>query len=149
MTTQISEIIIIDRKKRPMLNVPLEKYQEMGGTLPETGASCSALWRGYVGTWAVQRGRLFLVDIDTTLFSSVDLKLEDYFPGCGDRVFAEWFSDTLCVPQGKILKRIHGGFGAVHEEELQLKFECGVLVSRTVKRNHLPDPLTDILDDDL
>ena len=149
MTTQITEVLILGRKKHSMASLPLEDYREAGGTLPYTRTTCSGLWRGYVGTWAVRRGRLYLVDIDTTQYSTTDLKLHDFFPGCGERVFAEWFSDTLRLPQGEMLMYLPGGVcGGIHEEDLLLTFERGVLVKREVKKNVVTPGLRSFFFDD-
>ena len=136
MTTQIPDVLILDGEKHDMASLPLEEYRRKGGALPQLRAGCSALWRGYIATWELCEGRLYLADIDTTTFSEVDLKLKDFFPDCGTRVFARWYSDTLRVPQGEIIQYIHGGYcGGIHEQDLNLRFRRGMLVNREVVKN--------------
>ena len=136
MTTQIPDVLLLDGEKHDMASLPLEEYRRKGGALPQLRGGCSALWRGYIATWELCEGRLYLADIDTTAFSEVDLKLKDFFPDCGTRVFARWYSETLRVPQGEIIQYIHGGYcGGIHEQDLNLRFRRGMLVNREVVKN--------------
>ena len=137
MTTQIPDVLILDGEKHKMASLPLEEYRRKRGVrLPTLPRNCSALWRGYIATWELCEGRLYLADINTTTFSEVDLKLKDFFPDCGTRVFARWFSSTLRVPQGEIIQYIHGGYcGGIHEQDLNLRFRRGMLVNREVVKN--------------
>lgn len=136
MTTQIPDVLLLDGEKHDMASLPLEEYRRKGGALPQLRGGCSALWRGYIATWELCEGRLYLVEIDTTPFSEVDLKLQDFFPDCGARVFARWYSATLSVPQGEIIQHIHGGHcGGIHEQDLNLRFRRGMLVHREVVKN--------------
>lgn len=136
MTTQIPDQIILDGEKTQIASLPLEEYRRKRGVLPTLPRSCSALWRGYIATWALCENRLYLVDIDTTSYGEPDLKLPDFFPGCGPRVFARWYSDKLVVPQGEIIQYLHGGkCGGIHEWDLNLQFRRGMLLSREVVKN--------------
>lgn len=137
MTTQIPDVLVLDGEKHDMASLPLEEYRRKRGVqFPTLRPTCSALWRGYIATWELCENRLYLVDIDTTAFSELDLKLHDFFPDCGPRVFARWYSETLRVPQGEIIQHIHGGkCGGIHEQDLNLRFRRGMLVHREVEKN--------------
>ena len=55
MTAQIPEMLIFEGKEHSMCTNPLEVYRDLGGVLLEFSFTCTALWRGYVGTWEVHR----------------------------------------------------------------------------------------------
>ena len=38
-------------------------------------------------------------------------------------VFASWFTGLLRIPQGKLLKYVHGGFGSLQERDLIISIE--------------------------
>lgn len=63
----------------------------------------SSLWRGYLGTWEVRRGRLWLVELSATVREEPDtLGLSWLFPeNAGKPVCADWYSGELRSPRGK------------------------------------------------
>jgi hypothetical protein len=58
MIAQISEILHYQGRKQPMCTEPLGNYFALAGIEPRFEVSCTALWRGYVGEWDIQDGRL-------------------------------------------------------------------------------------------
>ena len=44
-------------------------------------------------------------------------------------ILADWFSGVLRIPQGKIMKYVHMGFGSVFERELHIKIKKGLVVA--------------------
>lgn len=135
MTAQISEKLLFEGERHAMCTNPLGDYCALGGELPNFASNCTALWRGYVGTWEVINERLYLVDLSGELESGEDANLETVFPGYGDRVFAHWYSGTIRLPQGKMLEYVHMGYGSTYERDLLLEFKKGILTSRLVKVN--------------
>ena len=67
------------------------------------GTDC---WRGYVGAWAIENGRFYLVDLHGLFMLVGD-----------DPLFADWFSGVLRVPQGELIQYVHMGVGSVFERE--------------------------------
>ena len=49
------------------------------------------------------------------------------FPEAGARVFAEWFSGVLRVPAGRTVHYVHMGYESVHEREVLMTIERGVV----------------------
>jgi len=135
MTAQISEKLLFEGEKHAMCTNPLGDYSALGGELPRFASNCTALWRGYVGTWEIINDRLYLIELNGELESGQDADLETVFPGYGQRVFAHWYSGVIRLPQGKMLEYIHMGYGSTYERDLLLEFEKGVLISRHVKVN--------------
>ena len=135
MTAQISEKLFYEGKQVGMCTNPLRDYFTFGGGQPKFACNCTALWRGYVGTWEIVHGRLYLVGLHGTLDDGSDATLATVFPDYPDRVFAHWYSGTIRVPQGKLLKYVHAGYGSTYERDLFLELEKGVVVGQRVQDN--------------
>ncbi len=118
-----------------MCTEPLGDYFAFGGNKPEFEFTCTALWRGYVGTWDVINDRLYIVSLTGTLKDGAEATLETVFPGYPDRVFAHWYSGTLRIPEGKILEYVHMGYGSTYERDRILKIENGVVVGCHLRQN--------------
>jgi hypothetical protein len=77
----------------------------------------TACWRGYIGSWEIREGRLYLTGV------------VGRYEMLGDEpVFAEWFSGVLRVPRGGLLQYVHMGYESVYERDLYLKIEGGAVV---------------------
>ena len=90
MTAQIPEKLLFEGERHAMYSNPLGDYCAVGGELPKFAPSCTALWRGYVGTWEIINDRLYMVELKAELESGQEVDLESVFPGYGERVFAHW-----------------------------------------------------------
>jgi len=96
MTHQIHENIIYEGKDLSMMSfpkVPLDHPRIIELTDEEIFASnkkgrmvSSSCWRGYIGSWEIKAGRLFLIKLDR------DLKLDGSEP-----LFADWVSEELKI----------------------------------------------------
>ena len=53
-------------------------------------------------------------------------------------VFAEWYSGELRIPEGDMLRYVHGGYGTVHERDRLILIERGRLVRSWVRKNDPP-----------
>jgi len=138
MTAQISEIVHYQGRKQRMCTEPLGDYFALAGIEPRFEVSCTALWRGYVGEWAVIEGRLYLIGISGTLEGDTPATLETFFPGFPDRVFAHWYSGQVRLPQGRQLEYVHGGYGSTYEQDLLIDFDQGLVSQTTLRHNSLP-----------
>lgn len=118
-----------------MCTNPLSDYFAMGGTNPRFESNCTALWRGYVGSWEIVDDRLYLVELSGTLEGGADATLATIFPDFPDRVFAHWYSGSIRIPQGKQLEYVHMGYGSTFERDLFLDIERGVIVATRVRHN--------------
>ena len=67
MTLQVNDKIILEGKELPLLSRPLWSYYLPGRPLPEFEAPMTACWRGYIGTWKIEKGRLYLVGITASV----------------------------------------------------------------------------------
>ncbi len=99
---------------------------------------CTALWRGYIGTWEIVDGRLYLTAINVLPGNRAGANLETVFPGYPDRVFAHWYSGILRVPQGKVLKYEHMGYQSTLESDMLIDVERGVIGEVRIRENEVP-----------
>ena len=135
MTAQIAERLHYQGEDVAMCTNPLSDYFAMGGVNPRFESNCTALWRGYVGSWEIVDDRLYLVGLSGTIEGGADATLATIFPDFPDRVFAHWYSGTIRIPQGKQLEYVHMGYGSTFERDLFLDIERGVIMATRVRHN--------------
>lgn len=132
------------------------------------GVMSTANYRGYLGLWEIREGLLFLAGLDSFAekpesekhkFNPDDEKtwawnpsddkeradLKKIFPSRfkDGRVFADWFTGIIRIPDGKILKYIHFDHASLFERDIFLHFEAGVLKRSEMRTNKLPDETPD------
>lgn len=135
MTAQIAEGLHYEGREMSMCSEPLGDYFVMAGVEIEFDINCTALWRGYVGTWEILAERLYLIGLSGTMKDGTDATLATVFPRFPDRVFAHWYSGELRVPQGKRLNYVHGGYGSTYERDLFITVHEGVVTKTCVQHN--------------
>jgi hypothetical protein len=139
MTAQIAEQLIYEGNRVNMCSEPLGDYFYLGGERPVFADVCTALWRGYVGTWEIINDRLYMVELQGTLDDGSGATLETVFPGYPEQVFAHWYSGSLRIPQGKLLEYVHMGYGSTYERDVFLDLKKGVVVGKRVQTNGVSD----------
>lgn len=141
MTPQIPDNLIYEGQEYGLFSNPLEDYFDEDNPRPEFLRGCSALWRGYIATWEIEDGILYLIGLEDAFVrehDQADFKragVSDLFPWASGRVKATWFTGELRVPQGERLEYVHMGYAQTYEEDLLLTFEEGKLVRREVRDN--------------
>ena len=138
-TTQFSEILYLNGQKHPLVSLPLEPYYGPGNPRPKFRAPNTATWRGYIATWEIDGGVLYLKAIRAWTEQG-EVGLPALFPGRQGPVAATWFTGTLKVPQGKVLKPAvpHPIYG----KYLMITVEKGRVVSQEVIDNPGGTPST-------
>lgn len=134
-TGQIPDFLIYKGDTLLMYSNPLEGYFDIKGarTIGEIDFEkvnhCTALWRGYVGTWKIKNDSLFLVSIETDYCSNspIEIDLRTEFPT--NKIFAEWVSFEVLSPLGKQIKYIHKGYESIYEYERGFEFIEGKLIT--------------------
>lgn len=98
----------------------------------------TANWRGYVATWRLDDGVLWLVGLEG-----------DWLLEPGPPIRATWVDDTLRIGHGEVVDYVHAGFMSRWAEEEYLTVEGGVVTGRRVE-HHAPPPPPELppLDDD-
>ena len=134
MTAQIHERLILDGEETSMAFCPplpdghprifAPDSDEIAGGARDFLLHSTACWRGYQGTWEIRDGRLYLVGLRGRF------RIRGSEP-----ILADWFSGVLRIPKGEIIQYVHMGFGSVHEQEVHVKIEKGVIVTRRVIDN--------------
>jgi hypothetical protein len=131
-TTQFSEILYMDAQKHSLVSLPLEQYYGPANPRPKFRAPNTATWRGYIGTWEIKGGVLYLKAIQAWTEKG-EMGLEALFPGQKAPIPATWFSGQLRVPQGKVLKP--GVPQPLHERDLMITVEKGRVTGKKIIDN--------------
>lgn len=143
MTAQFAERIIVGGKNISLYTNPLSLYLSQNKISFESPNTAN--WRGYIGTWEIIESgdveRLYLVELSARKTYLEIVGIPEIFPGF-DRVFAHWFTGELRLPQGNMLKYVHGGYASTYEYDLLIQVKQGVVVERTARKNERP-PLTE------
>jgi hypothetical protein len=107
---------------------PLEAYLLSLGRPIDLFGRCAA-WRGYVATWTVDDGWLFLTSIAGSWADGSNLRIEQLFPVAGVRAFAAWHSGRLHAFRSDL----PGGSQAVaRAPDLTLDTFCGRIQSSSM-----------------
>ena len=143
MTAQIPETLHHKGLELTLCDEPLGPFVSNNRLSLKFVARSTALWRGYVGTWAIEEGRLYLIKLSGSVEVNDDIQevgLEALFPKYTDGVFAHWFSGELRCPQGGLLEYVHGGYGSVYEQDLFIDVLKGVVTGERTVRNGTAEP---------
>lgn len=96
MTLQIAKKLTYNGQEYQLHTEPLRSYhykygiERLNRTQTIFSTNC---WRGYVGHWAIEDDKLFLVELDCLELPRRNA-LDKLFPD-QKKVFAEWFSGTI------------------------------------------------------
>lgn len=136
-SAQIPEEILLDGKSEDLFSEPLNQYllQDNHLALLEPLLSkqkCSGSWRDYRGVWEVRDARLYLSHLETDPCSSKPkaIPLSSVFLLANGPVFAEWYTGTLIVPKGKLVKRVHMGYQSEYDWYVVFTVIKGKVVDR-------------------
>lgn len=135
MTAQFPEKIIYQGEELAMCTEPLEDYFSKGGIRPCFRRSSTALWRRYIGSWEIVDDRLYLTGLEAWLEDGTKATTAMIFPAFPDKIFAQWYSGQLRIPQGELVEYIHMGYGSTYERDLLLEVRCGAVVETSVRHN--------------
>jgi hypothetical protein len=131
-TAQAPDKLIYSGQERKLFSNPLEAYYENSGTKRPNFMSrpfviSSGNWRGYVATWEIVDGKLFLLNVDSSLCEGAkveadckQVQLSNLFPKkvSDGKVIADWYSGELRVPDGEQIVYVNMGYGSVYERDL-------------------------------
>ena len=146
-TGQQPDILIYKGKSYDLFANPLEDCFKGPRSRPSFQVKPNVIstgnWRGYVATWTIEDGFLYLLKIDAWICRDWDDKrckkvdLKNFFGGryIKGRVRADWFSGDLRMPDGELLQYVHMGYGSVYERELFFAVELGKVVKESLVDN--------------
>ena len=143
-TEQEPDILIYKSKTTSLFALPLRSYFKEKNTpnfMIKPRTLSTANWRGYVATWEIIDNIFYLTNVDSYICPSFEgdcqrATLELLFgEKCIDnKVKADWFTGSLPIPDGKILKQ-KNVIGVTYEREIVIKIESGNLISTTIIDN--------------
>lgn len=127
-TAQIPDSIRIEGKEYVLNTNPLDRYlAKLGDAAPRFESPHTANWRGYVATWEIKDGVLYLRSVegyrtnpqpdddDETRDGMLRVDgMKELFPSQND-VVADWYTGALIVPDGKVVEYVHMGYGSTYE----------------------------------
>jgi hypothetical protein len=135
MTAQVSEVLEWNGKQYQLYSEPFRSYQKQNMHLKERFLfipKSSSCWRGYRAKWKIEEGRLYLVSISGWVAQSKGpprfYRIKEVM-GTRDPVFAEWFTGTLIVPDGKMLQYVHMPYASNFERELRVVVVRGLILN--------------------
>lgn len=99
MTIQLLEIFDVAGAKFGSNANPLSFWLDACRPNLKFASMGSWCWRGYVGTWTIDQGRLYLVSIKGKDSDGAPITVESLFPGFPNGVFAHWFSGAIHAVQ--------------------------------------------------
>lgn len=150
-TGQQPDVLKYGGKTHRLFSNPLEAYYSGGKDRPnfmvKPHSFSSGNWRGYVATWEIVGGKLYLSGIDSWFCDRyVESRpnegcrratLRDLFGRrvANGKVLASWFSGKLRVPDGKQLAYVHMGYGSVYERDIYIEFRAGKEIRREIVDN--------------
>jgi hypothetical protein len=146
MTAQAPDWLIFDGKKSMLFSNPLADYADSGRPLPLFVSPNTANWRGYIATWEIDEGLLYLKDLTGWVapeypsgpYDRVEVGMGAIFPGIRGRIPAAWFTGQLRIPRGQQMQYVHMGYESVYEEELILEIQAGQVVNSFTVKNEPP-----------
>lgn len=97
----------------------------------------TALWRKYVGSWRITNDSLFLDSLTTVADKAIDINkiYTDHTTPSG--IFADWFSGTLRIVSGEIVRYIHMGWESIWEQEEFVTVDHGKVTGRRTATNRV------------
>jgi len=138
-TAQIPEKIVYEGTEGFLFTNPLETYFTRDNPRPEFAAPHTACWRGYIGSWEIREGTLYLTDLKAWMRDkegkAAPVEFERIFPGKAKPMKADWFTGTLRIPRGEPIRYVHMGYQTVYETDVFLRVEAGKVVDRQTVDN--------------
>lgn len=136
-TAQFPDLLIYKGENHRLFSNPLESFYNEKNPRPNFDATNTANWRGYLATWEIEGGILYLRAIEAKI-NGKSIGLKDLFPDRRDRrdgVEATWFTGKLRIPQGELIEYIHMGYESVYERDLILTIKNGRLIREEIIDN--------------
>ena len=135
-TAQTPDKLIYNGKKYSLHSNPMESYfKKFPNKRPESEIMSTGLWRGYIATFEVKDGQLYLKDIEIEIrvkedngeykYSSKSV-LNEVFPN-QELIKIDWLTGLLVLPEGNLINYIHMGYASTYEHYVLLEFENGNL----------------------
>ena len=135
-TAQVGARLLYKGATNRLCTLPLEPYlKEHKVRLHEVAPPkefmlSTGCWRGYIGTWEIKEGFLWLVSVE--YLDKTPVPLTKVFTNQALPIKATWYSGTLHVAQGKMLRYVHAEFESKFERDIYIEIEQGKVRSEKV-----------------
>ena len=141
MTAQIRDLLYYNGEMFSLSTEPLMPFLNIiGETKPKPKNVSTACWRGYIGSWEITDGSLYLTELKGHPEGNEYFSMNVLFPG-QTKVLAEWFTDQIKIPKGKMLHYEHLGYMSIFETDMFIKIKKGKVISiREVDNTKTFDP---------
>lgn len=132
-TAQYPDKIIFEGKEYALHTNPMDDYfEKFPNRKPKGGIMSSALWRGYVATFEISGGELFVKDVQIQVAKGNSQNLEIEWKSVlqsvvpdGQKLKVDWFSGLLVLPYGKLVQYVHMGYGSTYENYILIPVKNG------------------------
>lgn len=143
-TAQAPDILIMDNDNKRLCTNPLESLFSKNPSLKEkfddifsrrNGIVSTACWRGYIAKFKVVDSSLYIVDITIKTSDSETnrIKTISIFSELleADRpVSCDFYSGMLVIPQGDMVKYVHGDYLSEYEKYILMKITGGKIEAK-------------------
>ncbi len=134
MTVQTKDSIIIKGIKYFLYTYPLNSYWTTNNPKPNIRMPKTCCRRGYVASWEISDGYLYLIDI--IYYSPLgDLGFDDIFPNYSGKIKADWYTGELKIPIGNELI-MEVMWDTIYESDWFIEIENGKIISDRYKANY-------------
>ncbi len=145
MTAQIPEILRHRGMTLTMAAQPLYPYLVKRTKIrrPDFTPTTTACHRGYVGTWEIRDGCLYLAEIDGVMRTEggfAKATLATAMPWAKDGLPATWVSGKIRCPEGHLQNYVHQAFQSSYQRDRYFDFKNGRLVQEWLVLNP-PEPI--------
>ena len=134
MTIQAREKIYYNGEEKFISSEPLKPFLQSNSDVNFIFKS-TALVRGYIGSWKIKDNQLYLVALLGFIKNNKQVDINYLFPKQSE-VFADWYSDSIIIPEGKLLSKIN--YELLYEKDIILDFEQGKLIGEKIVKNTSP-----------
>ena len=136
-TAQIPDEILINGERASLFTEPFSTYLLATDSVKKLEPflhrhPCSGSWRGHVAFWEVRADKLVLAKLVANPCDEKpkEIPLATFFPGQDGPIPATWYSGRLVVPQGKMARYVHMGYGSQYERYIVLIVVNGAVTER-------------------
>lgn len=135
-TAQAPDKIWYEGKLYDMQTNPMEPYfAKNPGKRPKRSMMLSSLSRGYIATFELVDGGLFLRDFEVLTLEPPNGPLDSMRSGmrsvigeiipAGQKMKIDWFDGLLVLPHGKPVTYVHMGYGSTFENYVLIEIAAG------------------------
>ncbi len=143
-TPQVFDRLIYKGDTLFLSSVPLESLLMQYPTRPnlfEDKDVCESTgcWRGYIAQWEIIGNQLYLTELYSCCYykDSIKADLKSLFETryVDGKVKADWVTDNLIAPKGKIIRDFYNDYGLFYEKEIEFRINAGEVLEIIIHDN--------------